>query len=127
MNNSHTEITGAEWNVMDCLWSSAPRTVMEIVHELSASVGWAKSTTTTMIKRMEAKGLIYAKDGGKAKLYYPAVRRTDAAAAETKSFLSRVYRGSVGLMVNAVAESGGLSQDEIDELYAILKKAEEKK
>lgn len=44
---------------------------------------------------------------------------------ETRSFLDRVYRGSVGLMLSAMTDGQTLSRAEIDELYDILKKAEE--
>lgn len=46
-------------------------------------------------------------------------------AAETESLLSRAYHGSVGLLVNALAEQQQLSRSDIEELYAILRKAEE--
>ena len=48
-----------------------------------------------------------------------------AVRGETRSFLDKVYRGSVGLMVSALAEDKALSKQEIDELYEILRKAEE--
>ena len=74
---------------------------------------------------MADKGLIRWEQGEKAKLYYPVIRREDAALRETRSFLERVYHGSLGLMVSAVAEKETLSRSEIDELYAALKKLEE--
>jgi BlaI family penicillinase repressor len=98
---------------------------MEIVRAVGAETGWAKSTVTTMVSRMEAKGLVYYRDGGKAKAYYPSFNREDAAMKETQSLLRRVYRGSVGLMLNTLVEKKNLSKAEIDELYAILQKAEE--
>jgi BlaI family penicillinase repressor len=118
-------ITGSEWPLMECLWDRSPRTLMEIVRYVQARTGWAKSTITTMVSRMEAKGLIYSEAGGRAKNYYPAFSREEAAARETQSLLSRVYRGSVGLMVNTLIEKNSLTKSDIDELYAILQKAEE--
>ena len=44
---------------------------------------------------------------------------------ETRSFLNKVYRGSVGLMMSALTQDRALSKEEIDELYEILRKAEE--
>ena len=44
---------------------------------------------------------------------------------ETRGFLERVYEGSVSLMVDAMASSKALSKQEIEELYEILRKAEE--
>ena len=49
--------------------------------------------------------------------------REQAAAAETKSFLDRVYRGSVGLMVSAMARRQSLGTEEIAELRALLDEA----
>ena len=59
----------------------------------------------------------------RAKLYYPALDRRDAARAETESFLSKVYGGSLGLMMSAMVESRRLSESDIAELSAILEKA----
>ena len=47
------------------------------------------------------------------------------SAAETDSLLQRAYHGSVGLLVNTLAQREALTQADIDELYAILRKAEE--
>ena len=118
-------LTNSEWYVLDCLWGHAPRTAMELVAELGEKVGWAKSTTLTTLRRMEEKGLVKAEAVGRARHYTPAVERQGAAARETRSFLDKVYRGSVGLMVSSMVEDKALSRDEIDQLYEILRQAEE--
>ncbi len=117
----------SERHIMECLWLQSPLTVMQLVRTLKVRVGWAKSTITTLVSRMEAKGLIYYKDGSKAREYYPAISRDDAAISETESLLSRVYKGSVGMMMNTLVEKKSLSSDEIQELYEILRRAEEAK
>ena len=109
---------------MDCLWQHSPSTVMELVTALHEKVGWAKSTTITTLRRMEDKGLVTVEVHGRTKYYTPALERDKAVRRETRSFLDRVYQGSVGLMVSAMASEKALSQEEIDALYAILKEAE---
>ena len=123
MDNAN--LTNSEWYVLDCLWERSPQTVMELVETLKARLGWAKSTTITTLRRMEDKGLLLCQIQGRAKHYSPAVPRDRAVRRETRSFLDKVYRGSVGLMVSALAEDKALSRAEIDELYEILRKAEE--
>ncbi len=118
-------LTNSEWYVLDCLWTHSPMTVMELVAALGDRLGWAKSTTITTLRRMEDKGLVRCTVEGRTRHYAPAVRRDQAARRETRSFLDKVYRGSVGLMVSALAEDRALSKAEIDELYEILRKAEE--
>ena len=118
-------LTNSEWYVLDCLWEKSPMTVMELVGALGERLGWAKSTTITTLRRMENKGLVLCAVEGRSKHYTPAVRRDNAVRGETRSFLDKVYRGSVGLMVSALAQDKALSRAEIDELYEILRRAEE--
>ena len=118
-------LTNSEWYVLDCLWERSPMTVMELVAALGGRPGWAKSTTITTLRRMEDKGLVHCDLEGRTKHYTPMVSRDRAARRETRSFLDKVYRGSVGLMMSALAEDQALSKAEIDELYEILRKAEE--
>ena len=125
MADSAQLLTSAEWAVYECLWERSPMTLTQIANRLMAVKGWSRSTGETMVRRMADKGLIRWEQGEKAKLYYPVIRREDAALRETRSFLERVYHGSLGLMVSAVAEKETLSRSEIDELYAALKKLEE--
>ena len=119
------KLTGSEWSVLDSLWQESPQTVMQLVANLSKTVGWAKSTTITTLRRMEEKGLVHCEIAGKGKSYTPAVEQEQAEISETRSFLDRVYRGSVGLMMSAMAQRQELSREEIAELREILAQAEE--
>ncbi|MCI8693352.1 MAG: BlaI/MecI/CopY family transcriptional regulator [Lachnospiraceae bacterium] len=108
--------------IMEKLWEESPRTITQLYHELKEEQGWSKSTVNTLLTRMVEKGIIYYEEGGRARQYYPAVKREDAAVAETENFLQRVYKGSVGMMMNTMIRESAFSQEEIEELYEILKK-----
>ena len=117
-------LTASEWNILDCLWEKSPQTVMELVAALGDRVGWAKSTTITTLRRMEEKGLVRQEAAGKGKRYFPAVEREAAVVSETRSFLDRVYRGSVGLMMSAMAQRQELTEEDLRQLRAILAQAD---
>ncbi|WP_294534843.1 BlaI/MecI/CopY family transcriptional regulator [uncultured Pseudoflavonifractor sp.] len=117
-------LSAGEWRVMEELWK-APATLMELVRALGESAGWAKSTVSTVVRRMEDKGLIRAEQEGRAKVFYPAIAREEAAAAETESLLSRVYHGSVGLMVSTLLQNRRISREELKELQMLLEQGEE--
>ena len=91
--------------------------------ELREQLGIDKGAAARRAARLEAKGAVRHEEGGGAKRYFPAVDREDAAAAETESFLSRVYGGSLGLMMSAMVESRQLTEADIAELSAILERA----
>lgn len=117
-------VTASEWHIMELLWEQ-PRTLMEMVSKLSGSEGWSKSTVTTMIRRMTEKGLIAYEERGRTKTFRAAVSREDVVERETDTLLERAWGGSLGMMLSAMVQHKKLSKGDIDELYAILRKAEE--
>lgn len=123
MTHRSISLSAGEWRIMERLWEKHPRTLMELVKELGSDTGWSKSTIVTMVGRLEAKGAVTHTEGGRARQYIPAVPRERAALEETESLLRRVYRGSVGMMVNTLADGRGLSDEDIEELSAVLEKA----
>ena len=64
---------------------------------------------------VEAKRVAKACQPGQFVIVIPLVDREQAEVAETRSFLDRVYRGSVGMMMSAMAQRQELSGDEIAE------------
>jgi len=116
-------LSDSEWKLMRRLWERSPRTITELTAAVREETGWSKNTVITMLSRLEAKGAVRHEEGGRAKRYFPALRREDAVQAETESFLSKVYGGSLGLMMSAMVESRRLTEADIAELSAILDKA----
>lgn len=125
MTEEKISISNTEWQVMEELWKGGRLTLMELVRAMEKKLGWAKSTTNTTVRRMEDKGLITHDEGEKAREYRPLFTRDEVAAAETEDFLSRVYGGSIGMLVASMAGQRGLSQEDIEELRHILTRAEE--
>jgi BlaI family penicillinase repressor len=116
-------LSDSEWKLMQCLWRESPRTITQLVEALKTGTAWSKHTVISMLSRLEAKGAIYYREGARAKQYYPAVPKKEIAAAETESFLSKVYGGSLSMMLNSWVEQKALSKEEIGELYKILERA----
>ena len=126
MEKENIALTSAEWSVMECLWERSPRTGRELTEALGRRQGWSRSTTLTLLRRLEGKGAVGSGEAGSVKTFRPLVSREDAALGETEDLLSRAYRGSLSLLVSSFAEKRELSRQEIDELYAILKGLEGK-
>ena len=127
MSQQKADLTAAEWDVMECLWENAPLTGREVTEQLHEKCGWSRSTTLTLLSRLEAKSAVSGDPAEGKKLFRPLISREDAALQETEHFLGRVYKGSLNLMVSAMTQKQSLSQKEIDELYALLKGLEAEK
>lgn len=124
MGKQHINLTDAEWNVMECLWEKSPRTGRETIDYLKERMGWSRSTTLTLLRRMEEKGAVGSELSGDVKKFIPLISREQAALQETEDFLGRVYKGSLGMMLSSFTKKQTLSKSEIDELYSILKELE---
>ena len=124
MGKQHINLTDAEWNVMECLWEKSPRTGRETIEYLKERMGWSRSTTLTLLRRMEEKGAVGSELSGDVKKFIPLISREQAALQETEDFLGRVYKGSLGMMLSSFTKKQTLSKSEIDELYSILRELE---
>ena len=124
MPTENINLTAAEWSVMECLWEKSPRTGREVTQHLEEKSGWNRSTTLTLLSRLEAKGAVTGNSEGSKKTFSAALKREDAAMHETENFLSRVYHGSLSMMVSSLTKKQALPQTEIDKLYAMLKELE---
>lgn len=118
------KLSEAEWKVMTLLWEEAPQTMMQLTNHFKETTGWTKHTVMTFLKRMEEKGAVYYEEGVRAKQYYPKIDRKEAVQQETEEFLEKVFDGRMGLMLNTMVEQQTLSQEEIAEMYEILRKAQ---
>lgn len=92
-----------------------------------AGDGWTKHTIITMLSRLEKKGAVaHGKTDGPRNSGRCWIRRMPAAR-ETRSFLDRLYGGSLGLMVSTLVGTEALTPDDVEELEELLQGAKEAK
>lgn len=117
-------LSDGEWKIMNVLWERKRATITELTAALQEETGWDKHIIITMLNRMVKKGAVSFETNGRAKQFEPVLLRSEVSIRETKGFLNKVYRGSIGMMVNAMVEDKALTSEDIAELYEILEQAE---
>jgi len=120
-----TDLTDSEWQIMELLWDDAPLTITQMEKLLKAKTGWTRHLIISFLKRMLTKATVRFEDNGKVKRFYPAIAKEDAYLMETKTFLSKLYKGKIGLMLSSLVENKELNEDEIKELINILNSSKE--
>lgn len=112
-------ITGSEYEIMKVLWKADKALSLgEILSELD--VKWTRNTVGTLLVRLAEKGAVSYEKHGKSNLYYAVLKEKEYSISETKSFLSKLYEGSIGNLVASLYESRELSEKEIEELRKII-------
>lgn len=117
------KISETEWNVMEVLWKTPNQTIGEIKNSLSDK-GWSESTIKTLVRRLVQKGAVKADHAPGHFVYTPLISAEACKRKETRHFLSRIYHGSVKMMMANLASESKLSEEETKTLLKIIDKME---
>lgn len=118
-------ISESEWIVMKILWEDSPRTLSDILNSLKHTA-WSQTTIQTYLARLVKKGALTTQRQGKGYLYSPTISESDCQLIESRSFLNRIYNGSLSQMVMGFVKSGSLSAKELEALKKIIQEEESK-
>ncbi|MDF3002869.1 MAG: CopY family transcriptional regulator [Bacillota bacterium] len=110
------KLTDAELKFAEIIWANAPLKSSELVRLCEAALKWKKSTTYTMLKRLEEKG-IFRNEAG---LVIVSIGKEDFFSEQSKRFVSETFDGSLPKFVAAFTRTKKLSKTEIEELYRLI-------
>ncbi|MBU5482710.1 BlaI/MecI/CopY family transcriptional regulator [Clostridium sp. MSJ-11] len=119
------KISDAEWEVMKLLWDKGNITSKEIVEALKSTTNWSSTTIYTLINRLVKKNAVGIKEGTSPYICYPLVSQEELRTEESKSFLKKVFDGSLNLMLVNFVKNEKLSNEEIEDLKNILENRKE--
>ncbi|MEA4988288.1 MAG: BlaI/MecI/CopY family transcriptional regulator [Anaerovorax sp.] len=116
-------ISDAEWKVMCVLWKSNPLTSSQIIEELK-DTNWNPNTIHTLLSRLEKKKILGVEKNSRFKEYYPLVSQKECQVHETKSFIEKVYAGSMKLFLSNYINQEDLTKDDIEYLKKLIEDKE---
>lgn len=116
------KIFESELRFCEILWEHQPVRSSELAHLCAEKLGWKKSTTYTVIKRLTERGVVQTEDAVVTAL----VSRDQVQRAESRAFVERNFSGSLPGFLNAFVGGRGLSAEEADELRRMIADLEEK-
>jgi len=114
-------ITEAEHAVMEVLWDRPRQTAAEVCEEVCTGRDWSLATVKTLLSRLVQKGAATAEPDGRRFLYSPLIAREAYVGGESRRLVERLFGGSAASLVAHLAESEALSEEDLDEIEALLK------
>lgn len=115
-------ISEAELEVMKVLWQMKNATSAEIIEVLKDKSDWKPKTIQTLITRLVSKEVVQVdKSNKKSYIYSPTISEDEYKDEASKSFLEKLYSGSINKMVISFVKGNKLSKSEIQELKDMLK------
>ena len=110
------KIFDAEYRFMNIIWEHSPVSSTQLVKLASEELGWKKSTTYTVIRRLCERGAIKNENA----VVHVLIDREQVMRDETEEHIDKVYEGSLKLFFTTFLEKEKLSKDEIEELKKIV-------
>jgi predicted transcriptional regulator len=120
-----TEISNAEFEILEALWQHYPASAAEIIARLNQDKAWHDKTVKTLLNRLVKKQAISFEKQQRHYIYSPLLEREAYTLKESKSLIERMFRGKVAPLVAGFAKQNDLKKEDIDELKSLISKWEE--
>lgn len=106
--------------IMQILWARAEATVGEVHEALSAERDLAYTTVATMLRKMEARGLVKHRLDGRSFVYRAAVGEDAVSRGMADHLVDRLFEGSLSDMVHHLLTTREVSREELSKLEKMI-------
>lgn len=103
----------------DIIWDNAPLGSGEMVKLAAQELGWKKSTTYTVLKKLCERGL-FRNEGGTVSVQ---LTREEFHAMQSERFLDETFSGSLPAFIAAFSTRKKLSEEELRELEELIRRS----
>jgi len=131
-----TEISNAEFEVLEALWQHYPASANDIIAKLNESAStnattnsaedknqeklWHDKTVKTLLNRLVKKQAISFEKQQRHYLYSPLLEREAYTLKESKSLVERMFSGKLAPLVAGFAKQNDLNKDDISALKSLI-------
>ena len=108
----------SEYRFCLILWEHEPITSRELSVLCKELLGWSKTTTYTVIKRLSDRGILKNENT----IVTSLVSKEEVQQAEIEELMEKKFENSVPAFIAAFARSKTLSDEEIEQIRKIIDK-----
>jgi len=115
-------LTNEDWRLMDIVWDFEPIESPELCRLAESRLGWKRTTTYTVLKRLCEKGVLVNEES----VVTSRVAREEAGRKEGSQLVSRGFKGSLPAFVAAFLQGDAISGEDAAEIEKLLRKYRDK-
>lgn len=120
-NRQEIRLSDSEYRVMDIVWEMEPVNSTELVKEAFGRLGWKKSTTYTVLKKLAEKEVLQNEDA----IVHALVKKEQVVRYESEQLLNKSFAGSLPDFMAAFLKDRKLTQAEAVRLKQLIEDAVE--
>lgn len=117
------KLTEAELGLAEIIWEAEPMSSSELVRICDSRFNWKKSTTYTMLKRLQSKGIFKNESG----LITALISKETYQVNQSRVFVKETFGGSLPKFITAFTRNRKLSNQEAEELIELIERHREEK
>lgn len=110
------KIFESEYRFCLVLWENEPTTPSELAKLCLARLGWKRTTTYTVIKRLCERGVLKNENG----VVTSIISKEEAQALEIQNLVEKKFEGSLPAFIAAFARHQRISEKELDEVQRMI-------
>lgn len=105
-----------ETRFAEIIWHHEPLSSGELVKKCEKELGWKKSTTYTVLKKLCAKGIFQNENGTVSAV----LSEKEFYSAQSEQFVKETFHGSLPAFIAAFTSRKKLSEKEINEIRKMI-------
>lgn len=113
------QLYNSEYRLMSIVWAHEPVNSTELTKLCHSELGWKKSTTYTMIRKLSERGLLQNCDATVTSL----VGREQVRQYESAALLEKSFDGSLPLLFATFLQGRRLTRKDAEELKRMIEEA----
>ena len=98
------------------LWENEPVTTVQLVKLCQDQLGWKRTTTYTVIKRLAERGVLTNENGTVTTL----ISKEDAQRYEIDELVEKKFEGSLPAFIAAFTKRQDVSEADLDEIQLMI-------
>ena len=110
------KIHESEYRFCLIMWEHEPVTAVELVKLCQSQLGWKRTTTYTVIKRLGERGVLKNENGTITSLF----SKEEAQHNEIDELVEKKFEGSLPAFIAAFTKHQKLSEKELDEVQSMI-------
>lgn len=110
------KLSNADFRLLSIVWDTEPIASPELCKHVEEKLGWKRTTTYTVLKRLCDKNLLKNENT----IVTSLMSREEIQRTESRQVLERSFNGSLPQFIAAFLDGGKISQPEVDKIKRLI-------
>lgn len=119
-------LSDLQFAVMRVLWRHGRATTPQVAEALKKERGLAYTTTATLLKRLEKRGLVSSKSSNRMLVFTPRVSEAEVRRSMVVEMVGTLFGGDPKALVSHLVDENKIEPEDLEHLKNLLEKGRDR-